>query len=89
MPGSSYLMNQCHYLPPHAASALLAFTEDWHATPVGAKNPTAMDTAISRWLVATHQRYWLHEPSLVQHLPLRSEINPKRSRARQSLSFEP
>lgn len=84
-PGRSFLMNQCYYLPPGAAKALLDFTEDWdHA---GQEHPTGYDIAMAKWMQATKQKYWLHVPSLVDHEPWTSEINSRRPRNRQSLTF--
>lgn len=86
-PGRSYLMNQCHYLPPGMAHDLLGFAPGWiDAHP---EHPTGHDLLIADFLRSTGQRYWLQVPSLVQHEPWRSEINPRRSSARQSPTFEP
>jgi hypothetical protein len=86
-PGRTYLMNQCHYLPPGMATDLVRHSAGWvEAHP---DNPTAMDSCMADYLKATGQRYWQHLPSLVQHEPWTSEINPKRPRNRQSRSFQP
>lgn len=84
--GSTYLMNQCHYLPAGTAQEVYRHTEDW-----AEKHPTlatGMDSALRDWLVATRRGYWLSVPSLVNHRQLRSEINPKRSTRRQATRFE-
>jgi GR25 family glycosyltransferase involved in LPS biosynthesis len=85
-PGRTYLMNQCHYLPPGAASSLLAYSEDWKER--APEHPTGMDTAMARWMQDNKMRYWLHVPSLVQHRPWKSAI-ARRSSGRQSRSFVP
>lgn len=86
LPGRTYLMNQCYYLPPGAAAALHGFAAHWDAEYP--QHPTGMDTAIGRWLAATGQRYWLHVPSLVQHENWTSTIHPRRPRTRRSPTFE-
>ena len=84
-PGRTFLMNQCYYLPAGAAAALLAHSEEWAAQHP--EHPTGYDLAMADWLKRTKQKYWLHVPSLVQHKPWRSEINPRRPRNRQSGTF--
>jgi hypothetical protein len=83
-PGRTFLMNQCYYLPPDVALPLHAYTEHWAET---SNTPTEYDRAMARWMSETKRRYWLHVPSLVQHLPWRSQIHPRRPRTRQSRTF--
>jgi hypothetical protein len=85
-PGRTFMMNQCYYLPAGAAKALLDFTEEWNHP--GQENPTGYDVAMAEWMKINKQRYWLHVPSLVDHEPWTSEINSRRPRNRQSLTFE-
>lgn len=87
MPGSSYLMNQCYYLPPGMAVDLVGAAGRWLGEHP--EHPTGCDNCIQQYLKDTRQRYWLHEPSLVQHEPWTSEINPRRPRNRQSRTFVP
>lgn len=87
MAGSTYLMNQCHYLPRGAAADLREFAQQWYAEHRDT-HPTGMDTCVSRWLVARRQRYWLEVPSLVQHEPWDSQIKASRARTRQSPTFQ-
>ena len=84
-PGRSYLMNQCHYLPSGMAHSLRIFTRDWHDRHP--EHPTGTDSAIADYLRSRKMRYWLHVPSLVQHEPWRSEINPTRSSATAERNF--
>lgn len=83
--GRTFLMNQCYYLPEGAAKALLEYTQDWAQRHP--EHPTGYDVAMAEWLKVTKQKYWTHVPSLVQHQPWRSEINPRRPRNRQSRTF--
>lgn len=80
-PGRTFIMNQCHYLPEDAASSLRAFAEGWGGDHQG------HDVMTADRLTATGQRYWLHCPSLVQHEPWGSEIQPRRPKNRQSGTF--
>lgn len=93
MAPSTYLMNQCFYLPDHDAASLLAFSREWYVRRTQGEVPTGLDTCMKRWLMEQSRRYWLHVPSLVQHEPWESEIGlaktgRDRSRARQSPTFE-
>lgn len=84
-PARTFLMNQCYYLPTGAAVELLEFTADWPEKHPD--HPTGYDIAMGAWMAAKGLKYWMHVPSLVQHEKWRSEINPKRSSARQSKDF--
>lgn len=86
-PGRGYLMNQCHYLPPGMAANLLLHSSTWIQTHPD--HPTAMDSCVADYLRVTGREYWLHVPSLVQHEKWTSEINHRRSSARQSRTFVP
>lgn len=85
-PGRTFVMNQCYYLPAHAAEQLLEFCEGWEETNPDYK--TGYDIAMGRWMQETGRKYWLHVPSLVQHRDWKSEINHKRPRNRQSRTFQ-
>lgn len=84
-PGRTFSMNQCYYLPARVAHHLLQYSQDWaERFP---EHPTGYDLLMGQWMKENKLRYWLHVPSLVQHRNWRSEINPKRSGARQSKTF--
>lgn len=86
LPGRSYLMNQCYYLPVGMPGSLLEFVRNWET-----EHPelsTGDDSAMAAYLRANRLRYWLHVPSLVQHRTWTSEINSRRPRNRQSRTFE-
>lgn len=84
-PGRSFSMNQCFYLPPAYSRALLEFARDWARFD---EHPTGYDILMQDWLKARREKYWLHVPSLVQHLDTVSCINARRSRSRQSPTFQ-
>lgn len=84
-PGRTFMMNQCYYLPQGVAARLLEYSEGWEEN--NPENVTGYDILMARWMQETGQRYWLHVPSLVQHEPWRSEIQPRRPVNRQSPSF--
>jgi hypothetical protein len=86
MPGRSYCMLQCTYLPPGYAEAIYDYYPVWPERKV---NRNSCDLWIAYFLAARRERYWLHVPSLVQHRRARSAINPRRSSGRQSVSFQP
>jgi hypothetical protein len=80
----SFLMGQCFYLPRGASAAVRAYHARW---PGKAQHPTGLDNMVADWLKHTSQRYWLHVPSLVEHRPVKSAIDPRRSTKRQSKTF--
>jgi hypothetical protein len=85
MPGRSFLMAQCFYLPAGWGPSLRANEVTWPRPTTGYAGTS--DKMIQDWLAARRVSYWLHVPSLVQHRPIPSAINPKRPRVRQSPSF--
>ena len=85
-PGRTFLMAQCFYVPARLAGPLALFAPGW---PGRAQDPTGVDLAVRAFLVDRRESYHLHVPSLVQHQPWRSAINPRRGSGRQSGSFEP
>lgn len=79
----SFCMNQCTYFPRNYPSKVLEFSVRW---PRRSEHPTGTDLMVNDFLRARKEPHWIHVPSLVNHLPLRSEIG-RRSRGRQSLTF--
>jgi hypothetical protein len=86
MPGRSFIMTQCFYLPAGHAPAIHAYRPGWRRA---VEHPTGFDLMVADFLGDRRERYWLHVPSLVQHRPIRSEINPRRPVGRQSETFLP
>lgn len=86
MPGRTYLMNQCHYLPAGLSRQIHEWTEGWQEQHP--EHPSGTDAALADFLKVHKMRYWLRVPSLVQHENWRSAINERRPRTRQSPTFE-
>lgn len=84
--GLTYLNNQCVYFPPGFSKKLLLFARDG-AAPIWEQHPNGTDCVMAKFLQASKMRYWNHCPSLVEHLPVPSEIDPKRSKHRRSTTF--
>jgi hypothetical protein len=82
LPGGTFQYTQAVYFPPGAAQALIEFTRTWQS------RRNDQDKLISDWLSRTRQDYWLHKPSLVQHLGYDSATEETRSTDRQSPSYE-
>jgi hypothetical protein len=84
-PGRSFMMNQCFYLPAGMSRDLLAYAPTWRRRE---EHPTGYDLMLADFLKDAGLLYWLHVPSLVQHMPWRSEINSRRSAVRASRTYE-
>jgi GR25 family glycosyltransferase involved in LPS biosynthesis len=85
-PGGKFCSSCCIYLPAGYALVILDFYGIW---PRKAEHPTYYDYLIGDFLKSRREKYYVHCPSLVQHLPVVSVVNRKRSRFRQSITFEP
>lgn len=84
--GLTYLNNQCVYFPPGFSKKLLLFARDG-AESIWEGHPNGTDFVMAKFLQASKMRYWNHCPSLVEHLPITSTIDPKRSKHRRSTTF--
>jgi len=83
--GGNFCMSQCLYFPPGYALHIAQYYADW---PRKEEHPTGYDFLIADWLKSRKERYYIHCPSLVQHLPVVSLIDGRRSKFRQSPTFE-
>lgn len=85
--GASYLMNQCAYYPAGMSRRLIDFYHSpaWQAYT--SEHPNGTDFMVQRMLQSEKQQYRLHCPSLVDHLVMKSVIDPRRSSKRQSKTF--
>ena len=86
MPGATFLMAQCFYMPAGYSQALLEYAPLW---PLHSAEPTGLDLMTAHWLKSRGERYWLAMPSLVQHNEVRSVIAARRSSRRISPTFKP
>lgn len=84
-PGSTFSMNQCHYLPAGMAAGIVDYFADW---PRRAKTVSACDWLVADFLSRSRSRYWLHVPSLVDHRVGVSAIDSRRPKSRKSSTFE-
>jgi hypothetical protein len=91
--GREYLMNQCFYVPERLARPMLDFALAYEMPPLdrwgGPSTHKCQDLMVSHFLVAVDERYWVHVPSLVDHLPWTSSVNRRRPRERRARVFEP
>lgn len=88
MLGNTFCMNQCVYMPKWFNSILLKFYKHWLKTERGRKNPTGYDYMMGDLLSLLGEKYILSVPCLVQHIEMKSRINPKRSSKRQTKNFK-
>lgn len=86
--GSTYLMNQCVYLPAEVSRQLIEFYWSPAWAPFYESHPTADDSMMAEMFRIQKRKYFLHVPSLVDHQRSRSIVNPKRSSARVSITFQ-
>lgn len=85
---NNYLMGQCTYFPKGYTKLLREFYDVWKDTKNGIANPTGTDTMVNDFLRSRKENYWIHCPSLVQHLEVKSVIDSRRSSKRQSKTFQ-
>ena len=86
MSPSSFMSNLCVYFPNYHIEGLIDFyNKGWNRID---EHPTGMDLMVRDYLVSTKTKYWLYQPSLVQHKKIVSAINPRRSKYRQSITFK-
>lgn len=83
-PGRDFMNNQCWYAPARMAEPL---AEAVAASKYRGMPKAPYDSALHDFLGDRRERYWQHLPSLVQHLPWKSRINPRRPAHRQSLTY--
>ncbi len=88
MPGSTFCMNQCVYMPKWFNQALLKYAATWLSSKKGRANPTAYDYMMGDLMQSLKETYVIHMPCLVQHMEMRSRINPRRSSKRQTKNFK-
>lgn len=82
--GDYYSYNQCTYFPAGYAKAIL----EW----LGDRRPKSYlefhDFVVKRFLSSRDEQFWQVVPTLVQHKPFESVVDPSRRRSRQSTHFE-
>lgn len=83
--GSRFSSNLCTYFPPGYAVQIADYYDEWTRKE---EHPTGYDLMIADWLKSRKERYYLHQPSLVQHLHLVSAIDRRRSKYRKAVNFE-
>lgn len=84
-PGRTFLMGQCFYVPQYLSADIRAYAGNWSRHQ---EHPTGLDTMVSDYLRKNRLQYWLHVPSLVQHRECISLIDSRRSKYRQSPTFQ-
>lgn len=88
MNGKSFCMNQCVYMPKWFNYGLIKFYPYWKSTKRGIENPTGYDYMMADMMATLNEKYILVVPCLVQHMEMKSRINPKRSSKRQTKHFK-
>ena len=88
MAGKTFCMNQCVYMPKWFNRLLKKYYPKWIRTERGKANPTGYDYMMGDLLSMLGEKYVLYVPCLVQHMEMKSRINPKRSSKRQTKMFK-
>lgn len=83
--GSTFMMTQCFYLPSGYSALLLSHYPNWADKD---KHISAVDIFTSDFLKSRKEKYYIFVPSLVDHRSLVSLIDKRRSRNRQSKTFQ-
>ncbi len=84
-PGRTFMMTQCFYLPKTYSRQLLEFYPNWADRD---NHISAADIFLADFLKSRRETYFLHVPSLAEHRSIVSLIDKRRSRNRQSKTFE-
>jgi hypothetical protein len=79
-----FMMAIAFYLPAGWSAELREYAETW---PRRAEHPTGVDTMVGDWLRSRRRPHWIVVPNLADHAPVKSAIDPRRRRNRQSLTF--
>lgn len=82
--GREHCMAQCEYYPKGFSYDIVKAYDDW---PLKEKEPTATDF-LTGYAWGNSRYYLIWCPSLVQHMQVKSVIDPRRSKKRQSVTFE-
>lgn len=82
--GKDFEMSQCIYFPAGMAASVIDRYDKWKATT---RRRQAHDYMVAEYMEEHGINYLIHEPNLVQHLPVPSAIDPDRPANRQSRSF--
>ena len=88
MDGRTFCMNQCVYMPKWFNQMLLSYSDIWLNTKRGKENPTGYDYMMADMMSKLKEKYIIAIPCLVQHMEMKSRINPKRSSKRQTKCFK-
>lgn len=95
MPGGTFIGNCCYYLPPGYAKQLAEYGRTWYdnyANGIKAGRPQIhlfcpIDIMMQDWMKSKRISYKIVVPNLVQHLGIKSAINPKRNPGRYSPTY--
>jgi len=79
VPGRSFMMNQCFYIPAGMGSQIAAYYSEWDKKEI---HPTGYDIMMADWMKKNKMKYLAWFPHLVNHIHCKSLINPKRSSGR-------
>lgn len=82
--GRGFSSTCCTYYPKGMAKDILK----WVETIDLPSYQTATDWIVRDYLQSKKLKYWISIPSLVEHMELKSAINPRRSSKRHSKTFE-
>lgn len=88
MDGRTFCMNQCVYMPKWFNKMLLKYSDIWMNTKRGKENPTGYDYMMADMMSKLKEKYIISIPCLVQHMDMKSRINPRRSSKRQTKHFK-
>lgn len=86
--GGGWMYNLAFYVPSGMTSEIIKHYWSNEMAEWRVIHWNGLDTAIGQYLRATRQRFWLQVPSLVDHASQVSMIDSRRSRHRQSKTFE-
>ena len=85
--GRTFMCALCFYLPKGMSKDLRRYNEQWEFDNADQMHGAPLDVALADYLKSKKLKYYINVPSLVDHLPIVSSIDKRRSSKRQSKTF--
>lgn len=85
--GRTFMCALCFYLPKGMSKEVKDYNAQWELDNESQMHGAPLDVALADYLKSKKLKYFINVPSLVEHLPIKSSIDKRRSSKRQSKTF--